>query len=108
MAGNAPAGHAAGWRAVDSVGHGMSRRKKATAGTLPPTLVEWFSGERVKVPWVALAFPGGLLLPERWRAWAAANPGARPPPGWQWLADPTHPRHRAYPPALASARRVAK
>ena len=70
-------------------------RKRRTAGIsqIPKALAAWFAGEArpansSPVPWSALAYPDYLLLPDRWAAWKAANPCARPPAGWEDRCEP--------------------
>jgi hypothetical protein len=57
-------------------------------------------------PWSALIYPDYVLLPERWVMWKEAHPDAKPPAGYEWIADPNSSQH---PPAwlLAEARRCA-
>ena len=79
------------------------RRRRRNSGTdsLPRDLREWFEGERepsksrTLVPWSALIYPDYVLLPERWLAWKAEHPKAKPPTGYEWLDDPTSKRHPA-------------
>jgi hypothetical protein len=66
-------------------------RRRATAESLPPDLVGWFSGATSEVPWSADLYPDHVLLPERWRSWKLAHPDARPPRGWAWLDDEDSP-----------------
>lgn len=86
-------------------------RRSTGADNLPRELVEWFAGEprhpdQSSVPWLALIYPDYVLLPERWQIWKSAHPDARPPAGYEWLDDPTSPRH---PPEwlLKEARKIA-
>ncbi len=90
------------------------RRRRATSGpvNIPVQLVEWFAGQRLvatnraTTPWAALAYPDNLFVGERWRAWKAENPGKAPPVGWEWLDDPTSPRHQHPLWMLEMARKV--
>ena len=90
------------------------RRRRTTGGTahIPLSLVEWFSGNRVRapgrsaVPWAALAFPDYVFVGENWCAWKAMNPGALPPPGWEWLDNSSAPGHRQPHWVMETARRL--
>ncbi len=73
-------------------------------------VADWFAGlprppRHSPVPMRAMAFPGYALLPEWWLAWSAEHPGAAPPVGREWLADPTDSRHRIRPEILETAQR---
>ena len=73
------------------------RRRRTTTNNIPRALAEWFAGNREpgpgrsSVPWCALIVPDYALLPERWLAWSAENPGVPPPAGYEWLNDPDAP-----------------
>lgn len=41
-----------------------------------------------RVPWSALIYPDYLLLHERWIAWKAEHPDARPPAGHEYIEKP--------------------
>lgn len=76
----------------------LRQRRRSTADNLPRALADWFEGvprgpDQSSVPWLALIYPDYVLLPERWLIWKAAHPGAHPPVGYEWLDDPTSPRH---------------
>lgn len=76
----------------------MRRRRSKSTSNIPVDLVAWFSGkprreDQSSIPWSALAYPDHVVLPERWAAWKAENPGASPPAGFEWLDDPTSKRH---------------
>jgi len=53
----------------------------------PEDLLQWFSGELESPPWSALLSPDHELLPARWAAWKRTHPDARPPAGYEWLAE---------------------
>lgn len=89
---------------------GGLRRRRTSSVSMPKTLADWFGGTyrgpagTSGVPWTAKVFPSYVLLPERWDAWSAANPDAKPPAGYEWLAIPGHPRRNHAPWLLAAAR----
>ena len=69
------------------------KRRTGSAIQIPKVLAAWFAGEprpatASAVPWIALTYPDYLLLPDRWAAWKAENPGARPPAGWEDRCEP--------------------
>lgn len=80
-----------------------SRRSTSSAETIPRPLRAWFAGEHDESgpPWDALIVPDCGLLGERWRAYRAEHPKAKPPAGWEWLDDPLSPRQ-------PSAERIAE
>ncbi len=78
----------------------LRKRRSTTVENLPRALVEWFAGEprapdQSSVPWGALVYPDYVFLSERWLIWKAVHPAAHPPIGWEWLDDPSSPRHPA-------------
>jgi len=88
-------------------------RRRTTLEGLPPDLASWFAGEPRPegghaIPWAALIYPDHLLLYERWQAWAGDHPGARPPAGFEWIAEPPPERINGMPydEAVAVARRM--
>ena len=73
-------------RAVRHVAGGDSTR-------IPDDLIQWFSGELDSPPWSALLPPDYELLPDRWLAFKATHPNARPPAGYESLdAISTNPK----------------
>lgn len=77
------------------------RRRTGGAGTVPRELAAWFGGAPALRRPLLFKLPHTCQVAKLWGAWSADNPGARPPVGWAWLADPTDPRH-AVPRALQS------
>lgn len=74
------------------------RRRSRGADSIPRRIAAWFSGDRTNcgtsgAPMFALCFPYRELLGDYWATWAREHPGAAPPPGWEWIADPASPRH---------------
>jgi hypothetical protein len=72
----------------------IRRRKRPAEDDLPADLLAWFRGDprdRTGPPWSALIFPDCDLLRDRWKVFAAANPGAKPPPGFEYIAEPEPP-----------------
>ena len=73
---------------------GLRRRRRVDPRTdIPPELAAWFAGEPpppnyTDIPWCTILWPDELLLRERWNAWAASHPGAKPPAGYEWIAEP--------------------
>jgi hypothetical protein len=57
---------------------------------VPEQLAQWFRGE-IDTTWYEILPYERELLGVRWRAFAAQNPGAKPPRGFQWLSDPLAP-----------------
>jgi hypothetical protein len=95
----------------------MTRRRRANAtdGDIPREFAAWFAGEWVVKPGSALPHPfaAGIpphcaMLPAYWDAWAIAHPGAKPPAGFEWLADPASPRRRVPGWQIDEARRQLK
>jgi hypothetical protein len=89
----------------------IRRRKKSDDADLPADLLAWFQGEprdRAGPPWSALIFPDCELLRERWQRFAAANPGACPPPGYERLAEPEGPLSEHQRQVRAAARQMAR
>ena len=75
------------------------RRKRNTAAAkgMPRIFAKWFAGEWVSkssrnAPLYAGIPPWCALVPEWWRLWKTEHPDANPPPGWEWLADPSSPK----------------
>lgn len=69
------------------------KRRTVSAIQIPKELAAWFAGEprpatKSPVPWSAMIYPDYLLLADRWAAWKAENPGARPPTGWEDRCEP--------------------
>ena len=67
-------------------------RKRTKAERVPKSLAAWFAAGGPP-PLLALIFPDDILLSGRWRAWKASHPRAKPPENFEWLDDPTSPRH---------------
>ncbi len=85
-------------------------RRRAGTGGLPLDLREWFAGERMNgTPWSAMIYPDCVLLRERWQVWLRQHPEARPPSGYEWIADapPERLHGMSYADALKQARRCA-
>lgn len=89
-------------------------RRTSTAENLPRVITDWFEGkprrpEQSSAPWLAMAYPGYMFLREYWQVWAAAHPGARPPAGFEWIAEPAPERMHGVPwaQALRAAQRCA-
>ena len=82
---------------------GMRRRRRTDAGSgVPADVAAWFAGEPRKeganeVPWNALVYPGYMLLREWWEAWSKDRPGAKPPPGYEEIAEPPPARMHGMP-----------
>lgn len=72
-------------------------RRRTSASSVPRELAAWFGGEPVARRPLLFKLPHDWQVAECWRAWSADNPGAPPPAGWRWLADPDDPRHRRPP-----------
>ena len=78
----------------------IRRRRRQAADDIPADLAAWFAGEprppeKPDIPWSALIVPDYVLLGERWQAWKAAHPDAKPPAGFEDLddRDSKHYRH---------------
>ena len=90
----------------------FQRRRRVGAESIPRVLEEWFAGSRVPrpnqshVPWLAMIYPHGDLLSERWQAWKSRHPKATPPAGYDWLDDPKSTRHPS-PAIVERARKCA-
>ena len=61
-------------------------------------------------PWSALLYPDYVLLRERWQAWAADHPGAKPPAGYERIGKPPPENMDGVPyaEAVAQARKLAR
>lgn len=70
------------------------RRRSGSSASVPPTLARWFGGEVFARRPMFFAMSYGWQVAEQWRAWVVDHPGAVPPAGWEWLADPADHRHR--------------
>ncbi len=64
-----------------------TRRRVARADHVPIALRRWFDGTDQSPPWEALLPGDAELLPERWAAWKALHPDARPPADFEWLDE---------------------
>lgn len=85
-------------------------RRKAPAGAavgIPDFVARLFRGEGDCV--LVHAYPYWVMLWEYWREWARANPGARPPVGFEHLAAPPPAKLEGmdYDEAVRVARRYA-
>jgi len=81
------------------------RRRSSGSSNIPRAAADWLQGLVPKTPWAVRAFPGYVLLvSDWWPAWAAENPRAVPPAGYEWLTDPNDARHRIRPLVLVNAR----
>jgi hypothetical protein len=82
-------------------------RRKRGAGTVPAALAAWFAGEPLPghrtPPWSAILWPWKVLIFERWRAFAAMHPGAKPPTGYEWIGGAPPKSVRDIPAGMAAA-----
>jgi len=90
-------------------------RRRTSAESLPRDLADWFAGEprredQSALPWSALVYPDYMLLRERWQIWKAAHPAAKPPAGFEWIAEPPPELAHGTPwdEAVAQARKCAQ
>lgn len=88
---------------------GITRRRRTTAAAsnVPWKVADWFEGNAERRPWASMIFPGCVLLPEWWAAWATGHEGACPPAGAEWLTDPQDPRHHQTGPGARAARAMS-
>ncbi|MBG6082709.1 hypothetical protein [Rubrivivax gelatinosus] len=69
------------------------RRRRKGSGSIPAAIAEWFSGAAVERRPLLFTLPHSWQIAELWAQWAPEHPGARPPAGYEWLADPNDRRH---------------
>ena len=67
---------------------GMRRRRSSGTVVIPRAVLKWFRGEAPDAGWSMRLWPGPVLVYERWAHFAAMNPGATPPTGFEWIAGP--------------------
>ena len=92
---------------------GLRRRRRPTDGSdIPQEIADWFAGKprpdgKPEVPWAAILWPEYMLLRERWAAWVKDHPGAKPPQGFEEIAEPPPAMLHGmlYADALAQAKR---
>lgn len=69
-------------------------RRRTSASSVPRDMAAWFGGQHFDRRPLFFRLPHPWQIAELWRAWSADNPGARPPAGWEWLADPNDRQHQ--------------
>jgi len=71
----------------------LRRKRRPAAADVPPEMAAWFAGEPVKRRPLLFKLPHYWQVAEQWRIWVQDNVTAKPPIGWEWLADPEDKRH---------------
>jgi hypothetical protein len=69
-------------------------------------MAEWFSGAPMRRRPLLFRLPHSCQVAALWAAWSEDNPGARPPAGWEWLADRADPRHTVPRPLQGLVKRL--
>lgn len=75
----------------------LRRKRRPAAADVPAELAEWFAGVPTRRRPLLFKLPHYWQVAEQWRTWLQDNPTARPPAGWEWMADTSDPRHRRPP-----------